>query len=415
MTAPIRVLHVADIHIGMENYGKIDPSTGLNSRVMDFLHRFDDVVDYTLAKDVDLFLFAGDAYRNQNPNPTYQREFAKRIKRLSSNGVPVILLVGNHDLPGVISRANTLDIFKTLAVPHVIVGNKAKIHRVHTKRGDLLVATVPYPVRSQLLRKEEYKGLAISEIDRLITDKMAMIIQGLADEAAKRPAELPAILTGHFSVSGAKQGSEQSVMVGRDVVVLKSIIADPTWDYVAMGHIHKFQDLNEGNQPPVVYSGSLERIDFGEEQEEKGFVLAEVQPGVTRYRFLPGYKRRARPFVTIRVDARAAGDPTLAILEAAEEYDLRDAVVRIFVQMRPEQQHLLHEAKILAALREASIVVAINRVFPPPKVRLAGGFREGKDPMALLDYYFRRQDLPDEKRERLLEHAQKLYEDVFGN
>jgi len=414
MTKPIRVLHVADIHIGMENYGKIDPSTGLNSRVMDFLHRLDDLVDYALSKDVDFFLFAGDAYRNQNPNPTYQREFAKRIKNLSNHDIPVLLLVGNHDLPGVVSRANTLDIFKTLAVPHVIVGNRAKVHRVHTKRGDLLVATVPYPVRSQLLRKEEYKGLAISEIDKLITDKMAKVIQGLANEAADRPDDLPAILTGHFSVSGAQQGSEQSVMIGRDVVVLKSVVADPTWDYVALGHIHKFQDLNEGHQPPVVYSGSLERIDFGEEREEKGFVLAEVQPGSTRYRFLPGYKRRARPFVTIRVDARDIDDPTAAVLTAAEGYDLHDAVVRIFVQMRPEQQPLLHEGKVFAALPETSNLVAINRVFPPPKVRLAGSVGESKDPMTLLDYYFRQQDLPEAKREQLMKHAQKLYEDVFG-
>ena len=79
----IRILHLADVHIGMENYGRIDPATGLNGRVMDFLRRLTDVVDYALEHEIDLVLFAGDAYKNRDPNSTHRREFARRIKRLA--------------------------------------------------------------------------------------------------------------------------------------------------------------------------------------------------------------------------------------------------------------------------------------------------------------------------------------------
>ena len=101
----IRLLHTADIHIGVENYGRIDSATGVNSRVMDFLRRLSDLGDYAIDNDIDVVVIAGDAYRTRDPNPTYQREFARRIKHIASAGIPVVMLVGHHDLPAVARRA----------------------------------------------------------------------------------------------------------------------------------------------------------------------------------------------------------------------------------------------------------------------------------------------------------------------
>ena len=118
----INVLHFADIHIGMENYGHIDSSTGINSRVIDFLRRFDEVIDYGLSHDVDLVIFAGDAFKTRDPSPTLQREFARRVKRFVDANVPVVMLVGNHDLPAMEKKASSIDIYRTLGVPNVIIG-----------------------------------------------------------------------------------------------------------------------------------------------------------------------------------------------------------------------------------------------------------------------------------------------------
>src|SRR5574341_929045 len=114
------MLHFADVHMGMENYGKTHPGTGLSSRVMDFLRRMDEMVDYARRNDVDLTVFAGDAFKTRNPNPTFQREFAHRILDLSELG-PVVLLVGNHDLPTNAKRATSIEIYETLRVPNVYV------------------------------------------------------------------------------------------------------------------------------------------------------------------------------------------------------------------------------------------------------------------------------------------------------
>ena len=72
----MRLLHLADLHIGIENYGRVDPATGLHSRLRDYLGRLDEAIDIGLDAGVDAVLIAGDVYKNRTPNPTQQREFA---------------------------------------------------------------------------------------------------------------------------------------------------------------------------------------------------------------------------------------------------------------------------------------------------------------------------------------------------
>ena len=114
----MRILHFSDLHIGVENYGRTDPDTGLSTRLGDFLDSLDQVVDFALTQNVDLVLLAGDAYKGRDPSQTHQREFAKRLARLSEAQIPTFLLVGNHDLPNATSRANAVEIFSTLSLPH---------------------------------------------------------------------------------------------------------------------------------------------------------------------------------------------------------------------------------------------------------------------------------------------------------
>ncbi|MBA7577645.1 3',5'-cyclic adenosine monophosphate phosphodiesterase CpdA [subsurface metagenome] len=128
----MKIIHFADLHLGVENYGRLDPTTGLSSRLGDFLNALDRLVDYALENKVDLVLFCGDAYRSREPTQTQQREFAKRINRLATNGIPVFLLIGNHDLPNAVGRATSTEIFDTLAVKNVYVSSRPNFHQVKT-------------------------------------------------------------------------------------------------------------------------------------------------------------------------------------------------------------------------------------------------------------------------------------------
>jgi exonuclease SbcD len=400
----IRLLHFADLHVGMENYGRLDPATGVNGRVLDFLHRFDELIDYGLEHEVDLVIFAGDAYKRRAPNPTYQRAFARRVKRLADAGVPVVLLVGNHDLPTMVQRASSVDIFNTLDVPNVVVGRDERVHHIKTRHGPVQVATVPYPVRQRLLTHEDYQGLSIEQLDEALQYIVTENIQALAKQLAP---EVPAVLTAHLSVSGATYGSERSVMIGRDAVVLKSAVADPAWDYVALGHIHKHQSLNDGGCPPVVYAGSLERIDFGEEGQPKGFCWVELARGDTTWEFV---EVDARPFVTVRADVRELANPLMALQQAVAAHDLKDAVVRLILQLRADQEPLVRDRDVRALLPDAYFVGGITReVEREARVRLGSLAPEEMTDRELLAKYLEAKNADPERSKELLEHAEVIF------
>ncbi|MCB9437055.1 MAG: exonuclease SbcCD subunit D [Anaerolineales bacterium] len=403
----VKVLHFADVHIGMENHGRTNPQTGLSSRVTDFLRRMDDMIDDARHREPDLVIFAGDAFKNRTPNPTFQREFAWRILDLAEL-CPVVLLVGNHDLPINTKKASTIEIYETLRVPNVWVGRNNELHWIETKSGPIQVATIPYPIRARLL-EDDIPQRTITDLDSLLQERLELIIRDLAKEAAQH--DTPRILTGHFSVMGAIRGSERQVMLGRDIAITLGNLADPTWDYIALGHIHKHQNLTEGQPelPPVVYSGSLERIDFGEEGDPKGYIWAEVERGHTEWEFVPV---QARPFITLRFDVCHEPNPTVLVLEGLQSYDVHDAIVRVIVKTDPENNSLLSTHAIDKALREAGVsyVASIQRdVQQPARMRL-GPTPEGLSPGELLERYLESREVPGDRIKALVEAAQKIFE-----
>ncbi|HEX2907465.1 MAG TPA: exonuclease SbcCD subunit D [Phototrophicaceae bacterium] len=413
MTDPIRVLHFADTHVGMENYGKTDPQTGLSTRVVDFLRRLDDICEYAQANDVDLVIFAGDAFKTRQPNPTYQREFAHRIRDLS-HLAPVVLLVGNHDLPPTMLKASSIEIYDTLQVPNVLVAADYETYEVQTKRGPILVATAPYPIRSRLLEDDQTVGLTIAETDDLLQQVLGEIIEKLAVKA--EAYDMPRLLTGHFTVSGAVVGSERNIMLGRDVAVSLSALADPRWDYVALGHIHKHQNLTRGQVglPPVVYSGSIERIDFGEEGDPKGFCWAELERGNTDWAFV---ELAARPFVTLRADLTTAANPTDSVVKLINKHDLQEAVVRLLLDLSPETEARLNENIIRDQLKHAGVfqlATIRKQVEQPARARL-GASPEGLTPAELLEHYLISKDIPSERRQELLNAAQAILDGQMGD
>ncbi len=404
----IKILHFADIHLGVENYGRTDPATGMSSRLLDFLAALDQAVDHALQNRVDLALFAGDAYKTRDPTPTQQREFARRVRRLAEGGIPVFLLVGNHDTPNVLGKAHSVEIFDTLGVQDVQVARKPGTYRIETLHGPLQIVALPWVVKGALLAREEYKNLTLEELGEQILKKVADIIQ--AEVAALEPG-VPALLAAHASVQGATYGSERSVMLGQDIVFPLGLLADPAFDYVALGHIHRHQVVNPGAYPPVVYSGSLERVDFGEEGQDKGFVVVDLGKGNTTFEFVPV---RARPFVTIQVDARGT-DPTQAVLSAISGANVAGAVVRVRVQMDPEQEGSFREEEVRRALRDADYVAGIAKeVQRPVRQRFGGRFAEQVTPLEALERYLEVTGTPPGKAQELLKYAQSLIQEVLA-
>ena len=353
----IKFLHFADIHLGVENYGRLDSSTGLHTRLNDFILSLSTAIEIAIEKKVDFALFCGDAYKNNNPSPTHQREFAKQIYRLSQANIPTILVNGNHDNPLTYGRASTLDIFQTLNIPNTHVINEPGIVNLNTAKGIVQIVGIPWPTRNQYLEKDEYRNNSIDVINRKIRKRLLKKINSLLSELK---LDYPKLLVGHLTIAESVfSGSENYAVIGNDPVVPVQFFLDSVFDYVALGHIHKYQNLNTAGGVPIVYSGSMERINFGEEKEEKGFCIGSINDeGKAECEFVP---LPTRKMLSINIEIKNASDPTASFLAELSKYEIRDAIIRINYGITEDQEQKIDFKRINESLKEAFLVTAITR------------------------------------------------------
>ncbi len=382
----MRLLHFSDAHIDMANYGRHDPETGLPLRVLDFLKSLDTIVDAATTEKVDLVIFAGDAYRDRSPAPTFQREWGKRIIRLSKAGIRTLLLVGNHDLSPALGRANAIQEFDTLEIPHVSVLAKPQFLSAVDMGLPVQVIAIPWVARSGLVAATDASAADSAEIFTNIEERLTNLVNGWLEQA---DPDLPVILTAHASVQGATYGAERTVMLGADLVLPGSLVRDARLDYVALGHIHKPQDLNENAHPPVIYPGSIERVDFGEAGDDKFFIMAEVEKGHTtvEWRQLTG----VRPFVDRYLQLDSPEDVTAALKSALPApAQMADAIVRLTVDYLREWDPLIDEPALRRYAESAFEFHLIKRPQIEARIRLpADQTVSSLGPLELLDQYWR--------------------------
>ena len=408
MATPMRILHFSDLHIGVENYGRVDPQTGLSTRLLDFLSTLDELVEYALAEDVDLVLLAGDAYKGRDPSQTHQREFATRLSRLTSAGVPVFLLVGNHDLPHAVGRATAIEIFHTLQVPNLYVGDQLQTYTVPTRKGSLQVLALPWPNRSKLLSQEESRSMTLDQVRQEIEGRLTGYIQRLAEEL---DPSLPAILAGHVTINGAVVGTERSMMLGQDHALFPSAVHKPELEYVALGHIHKHQILREN--PMVVYSGSLQRVDFSEEKDTKGFCIVDLDVSAGQGQRMRDFRFQpvdARPFLSIEAKVQPGDeDPTNTVIRNIMQRHVAGSIVRLKITLPAELEVHLRDGEIQEALRGAHYVAGITReVEQDRRTRIPPSVAEGLTPLGALHLYLESRNTEPERREKMLRYAEEL-------
>jgi exonuclease SbcD len=399
----LKLLHLSDIHMGSGfSHGRMNPETGLNTRLEDFISTLGRCIDRAIAEPVDLVLFGGDAFPDATPPPFVQEAFASQFRRLVDAGIPTVLLVGNHDQHAQGTGGASLCIYRTLGVPGFVVGDRLETHHIQTRNGPVQVLTLPWLTRSTLLTRPEAEGLSMGEVGQLLIDRLRVALEG---EIRKLDPKVPTVLLAHLMADNARYGAERFLAVGKGFTVPVALLARPCFDYVALGHVHRHQVLCE--QPPVIYPGSIERVDFSEEKEDKGFVLVELERESTRFEFCP---LPVRAFRTIEVDLFEAEDPQTELLAALKPKLIQDAVVRLVYRVRSDQLDQISNSSLHEALSLAHTYTIhpelVSQLARPRMPELGVG--RSVDPMeALKAYLANREDLR-EIEASMLQAAQQL-------
>lgn len=411
----IKILHLSDVHLGSGfSQGRLNPLTGLNTRLEDFVGTLASCIDRAIGQDrgnspgepVDLVLFGGDAFPDATPPPVVQEAFASQFRRLVDAQIPTVLLVGNHDQHSQGQGGASLCIYRTLGVPGFVVGDRLETHLIQTRHGPIQVITLPWLTRSALLTRPETEGLSLAEVNHLLIQRLTIALEG---EIRRLDPQIPTVLLGHLMTDTARYGAERFLAVGKGFTLPMSLLARPCFDYVALGHVHKHQVLCR--EPLILYPGSIERVDFGEEDEDKGFVLVEVERGRAQFEFCP---LQVRAFRTLTVDlSEVTTDPQEVLLQAIAPEVIQGAIARLIYRLRPDQLDQIDSGAIHQALSQAhSYTIHPELVSQLARPRLPElGVGSSMDPLAALETYLANREDLREIAGKMLEAAHHLMAD----
>jgi exonuclease SbcD len=404
----IRFIHTADIHFGMENYGRIDTKTGIHSRLLDFAKALNICIDTAIEQSVDFFLFAGDAYKTHHPSQTQQKMLLECFLRLYKAHIPIIIVIGNHDHPLSFGKAHTLDLFGSLPWDGFHVFSKPGTITLHTKNGPINIVGIPWPTRNSIAIADRHKEKSVSELTEYISRAVAHII---TDYAQQLDPTIPAVLASHITVStGIFSGSEKRAIYGTDPMLMPSQLAIAPFDYVALGHLHRHQNLNPSGYPAVVYSGSIERIDFGERKEEKGFCLVTIsEKNKASYEFITV---PTRPFIQIDVYLKPGNTQTDQILDVIKKHDLTNAIVKIVYHIPAGKKDMVDLKVIQQVCSDALELVGIIPVHTiEPRENRGCALKVNMDLTTLLNTYFAAKPELADKKNDLIEKTLLLWQE----
>ena len=163
----------------------------------------------------------------------------------------------------------------------------------------------------------------------------------------------------------------------------------------------------------IVYSGSLQRVDFGEENDDKGFCVVDLDTDapqgkrLTQFQFI---KIDARRFLTMEISVPdETNEPTDYTINAINNYCIQDAIIRVKLNLNAKNSTLIHESDLRKALSPAHYIASITReIAEERRTRLPPDLIDGLSTMKALELYLDNKKTKDERRTKLLDIAQKL-------
>jgi len=245
----IRFVHMADSHLGAGGFGNKLNEHGLNQREEDICRTFSLAIDKTIELKPDFVIHAGDLFHSVRPTNRIINFAIIELLKLTAANIPVVIISGNHDAPKQRSVGHVLSIFENLEGVYPIFRSKYEVL--------------------------ELKGVTIGCLPHCLTPE---ILQEQFERVRAGETRFN-ILVAH----GVAAGIDRFSMAELSEEEIPSSLFNSGFDYVALGHFHKYTQVEEN----VYYAGSTERLSFGEIGEEKGILEVELESRSVCFHSLP--------------------------------------------------------------------------------------------------------------------------------
>jgi len=406
----IKGVACADLHLGIDNVGGDNPD-GLPYRVQDYLRNFGQAVDWAIKEPVDLFAFAGDLFKSRNPPQRILAPVVEQFRRLQRAGIVVLIDQGNHEGDSTPGRANVIDTITCYGDDYGIFGfNRPETRAIQLAGGKpCWVIAVPWARVKHLVAEAEglpYDQLIAAANEALHHD--IALLGGLVVHDA-----WPTIFLGHLAFAGADRASEQWMTMGYEPTITGADL--PPCDLAILGHYHWGKVLQA--PMPAFYCGSMARIDFGEEGQDKMFWSFELDPSLPagqRCTSLVPHLLDDRPFKTLHytvVPSCPAESINVGFQLFLGENDVAGAVVRCRIDFATADQAAAFDQ--LAAERALDAagawwVAGIERNAPQADRRWEGADVAGAPPAEILRAYLAQSEPDEQRRGRLQDEGLAL-------
>ena len=272
----MKILHTSDWHLN-DRLGHIKRQDDIEARLVE-------IAGYLEEHQVDVMIVAGDllsTYNRIEEVKTAISQVNEIFKPFLLRGGTIITISGNHD------RENYFRLLRfagDLTAPIIpsqsgarpngrmyFVSDPAYLLLEDKTGQQVQFVLMPYPTPTRYLKNEKTRFGSIDEKNRLLHQAMMETINKIQTKHVK--PDLPSVIVGHAHIRENEIHNTYKITETEDVIF--DINDIPTnWAYGAFGHIHKPQAL--AGTTHIRYSGSIDRMDKGEKDDEKSVVLVEI-------------------------------------------------------------------------------------------------------------------------------------------
>jgi exonuclease SbcD len=259
----IKLLHTSDWHIGKQLH-KVDLSE-------DMERFFNWLIAFIRDNQVDVLIMSGDLFDQANPTQLDMKQYYSFLEKMSPLKCHIVLTGGNHDSSAVLNAPK--DLLQLLKID-VIGGAPESVAElfIEFKKDEqsVVIAAVPF-LRDRDIRKS-VAGETYNDKIEQIREGLKVYFENVNTHYKANYEGLPFVIMGHMFAQGALvSDSERDIQIGNQAGVDSSIFGDQA-QYVALGHIHKPQEVGH---PNIRYSGSPISMSFSEKNDQKEIVLLE--------------------------------------------------------------------------------------------------------------------------------------------